>query len=194
MESAIWLYEVEQSRDPHSLMKYDSDGGVSRNMFLEDWTRYVLKLATGAGKTKVMSLLMVWSYFHKKYEEGSPLSRNFLLIAPNIIVLDRLRTDFDGGRIFHADPLLPDNGHDGQNWKDDFQLNVHIQDEVGHVSDGGNLFLTNVHRIYTGADKEPSFEDDDVTNYFLGPKPVTKTTDRMTDLGRSCARSMTSSC
>ena len=34
-------------------------------MFDADWTRYVLKLATGAGKTKVMSLLMTWSYFHQ---------------------------------------------------------------------------------------------------------------------------------
>ena len=58
-------------------MKYDSDGGVSRSMFLEEWTRYVLKLATGAGKTKVMSLLMAWSYFHKKYETDSPLSTQF---------------------------------------------------------------------------------------------------------------------
>ena len=34
-------------------------------MFAEDWTRYVLKMATGAGKTKVMSLLMAWCYFHQ---------------------------------------------------------------------------------------------------------------------------------
>ena len=60
-------------------------------MFMETWTRYVLKLATGAGKTKVMSLLIAWAYFHKLYEPDSELSTNFLLIAPNIIVLDRLR-------------------------------------------------------------------------------------------------------
>ena len=58
VESAIWLYEVEQARDPYALMKYDSSGQVSKGMFDEDWTRYVLKMATGAGKTKVMSLLM----------------------------------------------------------------------------------------------------------------------------------------
>ncbi len=184
VESAIWLYEVEQSRDPHSLMKYDSSQIVSRGMFMEDWTRYVLKLATGAGKTKVMSLLMTWCYFHKKYEGGSTLSKNFLVIAPNIIVLDRLRTDFDGNKIFFADPLLPDNGHDGQNWQDDFQLTVHIQDEVGHVSDDGNLFLTNIHRVFEGNNAAPSFDDEDVTDYFLGNKPVTKTTDRTVDLGQ----------
>jgi hypothetical protein len=36
------------------------------------------------------------------------------VIAPNIIVLDRLRADFDGLRIFFNDPVLPDNGHDGR--------------------------------------------------------------------------------
>ena len=82
-------------------------------MFDEDWPRYVLKLATGAGKTKVLCLLMAWSFFHKLYEPDSDLSRNFLVIAPNIIVLDRLRTDFDGLRIFFNDPVLPANGYDG---------------------------------------------------------------------------------
>lgn len=184
VESAIWLYEVAKARDPHALIKYDSSGAVSKSMFIEDWTRYVLKLATGAGKTKVMSLLITWCYFHRTYEAESTLSTNFLLIAPNIIVLDRLRTDFDGARIFFADPLLPENGHDGQNWQDDFQLQVHIQDEIGHVPKTGNLFLTNIHRVFAGDQKAASFEDDDTTDYFLGRKPVTKTTDSLVDLGQ----------
>jgi type III restriction enzyme len=96
VESAIWLYEITKARDPYSLIKYDSSGRVSKAMFDEDWTRYVMKLATGAGKTKVMSLLLAWAYFHKRYEADSELSTNFLVIAPNIIVLDRLRVDFDG--------------------------------------------------------------------------------------------------
>jgi type III restriction enzyme len=182
VETAIWLYEIERARDPYALMRYDSSGGVSRGMFFEQWTRYVLKLATGAGKTKVMSLLIAWSYFHKLYEIDSDLSTNFLLIAPNIIVLDRLRVDFDGVKIFFEDPILPANGHEGRNWGDDFQLSVHIQDDIGHVAETGNLFLTNIHRVYEG-DAEPSFEDEDTTSYFLGRKPVGKTTDSTVDLG-----------
>ena len=184
VESAIWLYEMAKARDPYALIKYDSSNLVSKQMFLEDWTRYVLKLATGAGKTKVMSLLITWCYFHKTYETGSELSTNFLLIAPNIIVLDRLKTDFEGSKIFFADPLLPDNGHDGQNWNDDFQINVHIQDQIGHVGKEGNLFLTNVHRVFGGDMKMPSLEDENTTDYFLGKKPVTKTTDSVVDLGQ----------
>ena len=93
-------------------------------MFDEAWPRYLLKLGAGAGKPKVLSLLIAWSYFHKLYEPGSILARNILLIAPNIIVLDRLRHDFDSLRIFVNDPVLPDNDHDGQNRRDDFQMTL----------------------------------------------------------------------
>ena len=182
VESAVWLYEVEQARDPFSLIRYDSSGAVSLGMFDEDWTRYVLKLATGAGKTKVMSLLIAWSYFHKFYEPGSPLSTNILLVAPNIIVLDRLLVDFEGARIFFTDPLLPPNGYGGRSWNDDFQLTVHVQDQLGHVGETGNLFLTNIHRVRDG-DRTPSADDADLTDFFLGAKPVAKTTDSTVDLG-----------
>jgi type III restriction enzyme len=182
LESAIWLYEIEGARSPYAMMKYDSSGAISKQMFDEDWARYVMKLATGAGKTKVMSLLLTWSYFHKLYESNSPLSTNFLLVAPNIIVLDRLRTDFDGARIFRDDPLLPPDGYEARDWDSDFQLTVHIQDEIGFVPEQGNLFLTNIHRVYEGG-KDPSFDDEDTTDYFLGKKPVAKTTDSSVNLG-----------
>ena len=182
VETAIWLHEIEQSRDPYSLMRYDSSRLVSQGMFLADWPRYVFKLATGAGKTKVLSLLIAWSYFHRRYEPDSPLSTNFLLIAPNIIVLDRLRDDFDGLAIFRQDPVLPPNGYDGKNWRDDFQMSLHIQDEVGRISDTGNLFLTNIHRVYESP-APPSADDVDLTDFFLGPRPTGKTNDRQVDLG-----------
>jgi type III restriction enzyme len=180
VESAIWLYEVAAARDPLSLIAYDSSGAISAGMFDEVWTRYVLKLATGAGKTKVASLLIAWSYFHKLYEEGSGLSTNTLLIAPNIIVLDRLRVDFDGGRIFYSDPILPPNGYEGKDWNGDFQLTVHVQDEIGHVAPTGNLFLTNIHRVDEGGRATPAW---DLRDQFLGPKPVARTTDSKVDLG-----------
>ena len=186
VETVIWLHDVRRVRDKFDLMRFDASGAVSAGMFDEDWPRYVIKMATGAGKTKVLSLLIAWSYFHKLYETDSMLVRNFLLIAPNIIVLDRLRADFDGLKIFFNDPVLPDNGFEGQNWRDDFQLALHIQDDVRIVRPTGNLFLTNIHRVYLGDVREPSLDDDDLRDYFLdpfGPKPVGKTTDSNTDLG-----------
>jgi type III restriction enzyme len=186
IETVIWLYEVRKAHDKFDLLRFDSSGAVSAGMFDEDWPRYVLKMATGAGKTKVISLLIAWSYFHKLYESDSTLSRNFLVIAPNIIVLDRLRTDFDGNRIFFNDPIRPDNGFEGQNWQDDFHLAVHLQDEVRALRDTGNLFLTNIHRVYLRDAADPSLEDDDLRDYFLEPfgsKPAGKTTDSKVDLG-----------
>jgi type III restriction enzyme len=186
VETTIWLYEVKKARDKFDLLRFDASGAVSAGMFDESWPRYVLKMATGAGKTKVISLLMAWCYFHKLYESDSSLARNFLVIAPNIIVLDRLRADFDGLKIFFNDPILPPDGHEGQNWIADFQLTLHIQDDVRVLRDTGNIFLTNIHRVSLTDTDDPTLEEDDLRNYFLdpfGPKPVGKTTDSKADLG-----------
>ncbi|MBL1173356.1 MAG: DEAD/DEAH box helicase family protein, partial [Chloroflexi bacterium] len=183
VETVIYLYEVAKVKNKYDLMRYDSSGAVSTGMFDEEWLRLVVKMATGSGKTKVMSLFITWCYFHKLYEEDSQLATNFLLIAPNIIVLDRLRADFDGLKIFFQDPLLPDNGYEGQNWQDDFQMTLHIQDDVSIVRKTGNLFLTNIHRVYAGDESAPSFDDDNLEDYFLGPRPTGKTNESKVDLG-----------
>lgn len=140
-------------------------------------------MATGSGKTKVMSLILAWAYFHKLYEKNSGLAKNFLLITPNIIVLERIKTDFEGLKIFYQDPVLPDSGYEGRNWRDDFQVTLHLQDEIKTISDTGNIFLTNIHRVFESNVKEPSFEDDDTSDYFLGSRPVTKTNESLVDLG-----------
>jgi len=183
METIIYLHEVAAVKDKVDLIRFDSSGEVSQNMFAEDWLRFVIKMATGSGKTKVLSLALAWCFFHKLYEPNSRLARNFLIIAPNIIVLDRLKKDFAGLRIFHADPVLPDNGYAGRNWRDDFQLSLHVQDEVRATRPIGNIFLTNIHRVYSGDDIPPSADDENTMEYFLGKRPAGKTTDSQADLG-----------
>ena len=182
VETIIYLYEVAGAKDKYDLIRYDSSGVVSMGMFSEDWLRLVIKMATGTGKTKVMSLLIAWSYFHRLYEENSRLARNFLLITPNIIVLDRIKTDFEGLKIFSTDPILPDNGFGGQNWKDDFQMTIHMQEDTNVVRKIGNIFLTNIHRVYNSKDTVPSADDENTTDYFLGKKPVSKTSDSTVNL------------
>ena len=183
IETVIWLIDVAGYKDKYDLIRYDSSGAVSTGMFDESWRRLVIKMATGSGKTKVLSLALAWSFFHKTYEEDSTLSRNFLLIAPNIIVLDRIYRDFQGLRIFFSDPVIPDNGFDGRNWRDEFQLTLHKQDEVRVTQKFGNIFLTNIHRVYSGEDVPPSAEDEDTMDYFLGKRPTGGTTDSNVDLG-----------
>ena len=183
LETIIYLYDVVGARDKFDLMRFDSSGAVSAGMFDESWGRFVIKMATGTGKTKVMSLVLAWSFFHKLYEPDSALSRNFLVIAPNIIVLDRIYHDFQGLRIFFEDPVLPDNGFDGRSWRDDFQLTLHKQDEVRVTQPTGNIFLTNIHRVYSNDDIPPSPDDADTMDYFFGKRPTGATTDSSVDLG-----------
>ena len=183
LETIIYLVDVVGVKDKYDLMRFDHSGAVSASMFDETWRRLVVKMATGAGKTKVMSLVLAWSYFHKLYEPDSELARNFLVITPNIIVLDRIRKDFEGLRIFFEDPVLPDNGVGGRYWRDDFQLTVHVQDEVRITHPIGNIFLTNIHRVYAGEDVPASPEDESTLDYFLGKRPTGATTDSKVDLG-----------
>ncbi len=183
IETIVYLYDVVKAKDKYDLMRFDSSGAVSAGMFDESWRRYVIKMATGSGKTKVMSLALAWSFYHKLYEPASELSRNFLVIAPNIIVLDRIYHDFQGLRIFFDDPVLPDNGYDGRNWRDDFQLTLHKQDEVNVTRATGNIFLTNIHRVYSGEEVMPSPDDENTMDYFFGKRPTGKTTDSNVDLG-----------
>ena len=180
IESIIYLYEVAKAKDKYELMRFDSSERVSTGMFDENWTRYVVKMATGAGKTKVMGLTLVWSYFHKLYEANSTLSKDFLVIAPNIIVLNRLRKDFNGLKMFFEEPFFPDNGYNDQDWQNDFQLTLHIQDDLKPITESGNIFLTNIHRVFFNDDPEQSFE-----TTFLGVKPKPDAdTSKGLDLGK----------
>ena len=173
VETIIYLHEVANIRDKDQLFNnYNSSTEVTLQHFTENWLRLVTKMATGSGKTKVMSLLLLWSYFNRLYENNNELSSNFLIIAPNIIVLDRLKADFDNLNIFKKDPCVPQNSFLDQDWNTDFFNNVeiHIQKQARVRKKKGNIFLTNVQQIYAGRVKTPSLDDEDLTDYFFGKK------------------------
>lgn len=54
--------------------------------------KYCIKMATGTGKTWVMHALLIWQYLNAKYEDSPTgiYSKNFLFIAPGLIVYERL--------------------------------------------------------------------------------------------------------
>ncbi len=107
------------------------------------WPRYAFKVATGAGKTKIMSLALVWSYFHALRESDSDLARHFVIVAPNLTVFERLKMDFADGKIFDQDPLIPPA------WKGDWNMTTVLQDEASGSATGGVTYLTNIHRLYS---------------------------------------------
>ena len=147
IETLIYLYEVRGIRTLASLTAHfgGPDAEIAALGISPDedlWSRYAFKIATGAGKTKVMSLAIVWSYFHALRESDSPMARHFLVVAPGVTVFERLKEDFGNGRIFDQDPLIP------AAWRGDWNMSVVLQDEASGAATGGTLYLTNIHRLY----------------------------------------------
>jgi type III restriction enzyme len=168
IETLIYLKEVRRI-DALSQLIAEFGGAYAETAALgitddEDaWTRYAFKMATGSGKTKVMSLAIVWSYFHALRESDSPMARHFVVIAPNLTVFERLKEDFkpEGGGpdIFDRDPLIP------VEWRGDWNLTTVLQDEASGASTGGTLYLTNIHRLFDNSRKRESGETYD----WMGP-------------------------
>ena len=108
----------------------------------EGLQRYAFKMATGSGKTWVMAMTIVWSHFHKQRVPGSELATNFLIVAPNVIVYQRLEKDFASNRIFHALPLIPPE------WRGTWSQKVILRGESTEPDPAGTLFLTNIQQLY----------------------------------------------
>src|SRR6266487_1126585 len=64
------------------------------------YPKYCVKMATGTGKTWVLSALLIWQFLNAKHTNGGDkwFSKNFLLIAPGIIVYERLLDAYLGKR------------------------------------------------------------------------------------------------
>ncbi len=157
VETVIYLSEIEQVRGLADLLEF-AEHGMTIQPGEPKRQRLAIKMATGSGKTMAMSLCVVWSYFHALYEEGSPMTTSFLVIAPNLIVFERLKSDFGDAATFRRDPLIPPE------WAHDFDLTVLLQDDTAPVTGRGVLYLTNVQRLY-----EPSTSRGRAKN---APNPV----------------------
>ena len=130
----------------------------------EDLRRYAFKMATGSGKTWVIAMAMVWARFHKLRVPGSELSTNFLIVAPNVIVFQRLQRDFDSSRIFYELPLIPPE------WRGAFSQKVILRGDPAEPDPSGNVFLTNVQQLYESRDEE--WTPANAIEALLGKKPA----------------------
>lgn len=151
----------------------DRDG--TQDLPPENLCRLALKMATGSGKTWVMAMVMVWSHFHRKMVPESRLSTNFLVVAPNVIVYQRLEKDFGSNRVFHQIPLIPPE------WRAQFSQKVILRGETSEPDPSCNLFLTNIHQLYESRDQ--AWTPANAVETLLGKKPAR-------DLAASGQRSM----
>ncbi len=91
VETAIWLTEVapQSGKNGARFIEHLANANHDANPEL---TRLALKLATGAGKTTVMAMLIAWQTVNAVRRPNSrKFTRGFLIVAPGITIRDRLR-------------------------------------------------------------------------------------------------------
>jgi len=163
VETFIYLTEIEEIRSRSDLLEF-----AEHPMLVEPGEtkrqRLAFKMATGSGKTMAMSLCIAWSYFHALYELGSPMATSFLIIAPNVIVFERLKSDFGDAATFRRDPLVPPE------WAEDFELSVLLQADPAPVTTRGALYLTNVQRLYEASAGRTRDEPANPVEAMVGPR------------------------
>ena len=91
VETAIWLTEVarQPGRAGRRFLEHLAAANEQAN---PDLPRLALKLATGAGKTTVMAMLIAWQTINAVRHPGSRrFTRGFLVLTPGLTIRDRLR-------------------------------------------------------------------------------------------------------
>jgi type III restriction enzyme len=90
VEAAIWLTEVAPNEKAgKAFLEHLANANNAANPELE---RLALKLATGAGKTTVMAMLIAWQTVNAIRRPNSQrFTRGFLAVCPGLTIRDRLR-------------------------------------------------------------------------------------------------------
>lgn len=91
VETAIWLTEVapQFGKAGEKFIEHLDNANNEANPGL---MRLALKLATGAGKTTVMAMLIAWQTINAvRRPQSKRFTRGFLVVTPGITIKDRLR-------------------------------------------------------------------------------------------------------
>ena len=100
----VYLHEVMGVRNvleyyeqlTPDLMPLVDLGALSQKKY--QMPKYAVKMATGTGKTWVMHALLLWQMLNARHEDvkSGRFTKNFLIVAPGLIVYDRLLDAFCG--------------------------------------------------------------------------------------------------
>jgi len=160
----VYIYEVAKIRRQRTMIeRFAVDSKDIELLQHDDFARYCFKMATGSGKTKVMELAVAWQYFNAVLENIPGYSKTTLLIAPNVIVFERLRSDFASGRIFQADPVIPPE------LRNIWDFECYMRGEPDRAHSEGALYVTNIQQLYERPGEETA-EPMEISN-VLGHKP-----------------------
>ncbi|HUK85275.1 MAG TPA: DEAD/DEAH box helicase family protein, partial [Candidatus Acidoferrum sp.] len=164
IETLVYLFEVAKIRRYKTMIeRYASNPKRLTLLQHDDFARYCCKMATGSGKTKVMALVIAWQFFNAIMENSPGYSKTSLLIAPNVIVFERLRSDFSGGKIFLQDPIIPSE------FRNMWDFECYVRGENERANSEGAFYLTNIQQFYERKNEENE-EPTEITD-VLGKKP-----------------------
>jgi len=144
VETAIWLIEVApQSRNGKRVLDHLDSANKEANPEL---LRLALKLATGAGKTTVMAMLIAWQTINAvRRPAGKTFTRGFLVCAPGLTIKDRLRVlqPNDPDSYYSSRELVPGDMLDDVNKAKIVITNYHafMLRERMEISKGGRQLL-----------------------------------------------------
>ncbi len=169
IETLVFLFEVKKIRNRKDLL--ESYAFTTQDLRLppyDDFARYCVKMATGSGKTKVMAMAIVWQFANAIREDDTQFAKNFLVLAPNVIVYDRLRSDFESGKIFRTDPLIPKHF---QWW---WEMEYYMRGDTERTNSQGALYLSNIQQFYERGNKAENEESDAMTAMLGSQPPASK--------------------
>ena len=90
VETIIWLTEVARTQKQYKRFWEHIHG--ANEQANPELIRLAMKMATGAGKTTVMAMLMAWQVVNAVRSPTSKLfTRGFLIVSPGITIRDRLQ-------------------------------------------------------------------------------------------------------
>lgn len=109
-ETAIWISEVAPNdKEGKILLTHLENANRDANPELN---RLALKLATGAGKTTVMAMLIAWQTVNAvRRPTSKKFTRGFLIVAPGLTIKDRLRVlqPSDPDNYYSTRELIPND-------------------------------------------------------------------------------------
>jgi type III restriction enzyme len=144
VETAIWLSEVAtNSKVGKAIIERLTNANLDANPEL---MRLALKLATGAGKTTVMAMLIAWQTVNAvRRPQSKSFTRGFLIVTPGITIKDRLRVLMpnDPDSYYASRELVPSDMLDDLQRAKIVITNYHafkLRERVD-ISKGGRLLL-----------------------------------------------------
>lgn len=174
LETIIYCYEILDVPLVESLFEVFSSNLLDKENLkkgIEEikHPRFGIKMATGTGKTWVITAVIVWQYWNKIKLNDEGFSSHFLLCAPGNIVFERLLDSFLGKKTQEGkrQPTTADIKRSifmPGDWRDDFNLKVFSKDDLQEsspVTENPFVLITNWHQLMdTTKQKEDTLAED----------------------------------